>query len=207
MSFEQIPRITEFSPAGAALASHELPAPLSDAARYVSTNTAIEAVAWHPRLGYLVAPERPLRGDGADTVPIHDLQGRRWRYPLYETPNSSLVAMEALSDGSLLTLERGFSRLLFPLVITIRRTGALDRDSNATLEVQTLAVLDSSRGWRVDNFEGLTRHEGMRFFMVSDDNNQALQRTLLVYFEVVEGLDPDELADIPGFEAVNSNGR
>lgn len=207
VSFEQIPRIIEFSAAGEPLASRALPAPLSDAARYASTNTALEAIAWRPRSGFLVAPERPLRGEPSDRVPIYDLRGRHWDYPLYPTPNSSLVAMEALPDGSLLTLERGYSPLLFPLVIVIRRTAVLPADSGTGLEVQTLAVLDSSNGWRVDNFEGLSRHEGMRFFMVSDDNNKAFQRTLLVYFEVLEGLDPADLADIPKFETVDKDGR
>jgi hypothetical protein len=34
-------------------------------------------------------------------------------------------------------------------------------------------------------FEGLTRHRGQRFFMVSDDNRRTLQSTLLVYFELL----------------------
>ena len=37
----------------------------------------------------------------------------------------------------------------------------------------------------MDNYEGLTRHTGNRYFMISDDNESFMQQTLLVYFEVL----------------------
>jgi len=49
-----------------------------------------------------------------------------------------------------------------------------------------VAPLDSYQGLHLDNFEGLTRHHGNRFFMVSDDNDVFVQRTLLVYFELLD---------------------
>ncbi|HCB12317.1 MAG TPA: hypothetical protein DEP36_01915, partial [Gammaproteobacteria bacterium] len=39
--------------------------------------------------------------------------------------------------------------------------------------------------WLLDNFEGLTRYQDQRFFMISDDNCSAWQSTLLVYFELL----------------------
>ena len=64
------------------------------------------------------------------------------------------------------------------------RARAQPRPGAGELDAREIAVFDSSEGWNVDNFEGLTRHQGRRFFMVSDDNGKAIQRTLLVYFEV-----------------------
>ena len=52
--------------------------------------------------------------------------------------------------------------------------------------VETVALLDTAQGYQIDNFEGLTRHKGNRFFMVSDNNDLFVQRTLLLYFEIVE---------------------
>jgi hypothetical protein len=49
-----------------------------------------------------------------------------------------------------------------------------------------VTTLDSDQDLHIDNFEGLARHRGNRFFMVSDDNGVFIQRTLLLYFELVE---------------------
>jgi hypothetical protein len=52
----------------------------------------------------------------------------------------------------------------------------------------------------VDNFEGLSRHQGAKFFMVSDDNFNALQKTLLVYFELAGMGNPATEGNPPDFE-------
>ena len=46
-------------------------------------------------------------------------------------------------------------------------------------------MLDSGQDWLLDNFEGLTRHREQRFFMISDDNCNGWQSTLLAYFELL----------------------
>ncbi len=71
--------------------------------------------------------------------------------------------------------------------------------------VTTLAVLDSSQGWSVDNFEGLARHRGLKFFMVSDNNFSALQKTLLVYFEPTGIGDPGTGGNSSEFELRQEN--
>ena len=95
------------------------------------------------------------------------------------------MALECLPDGDVLVLEREFTPAFLRLVITLRRVqlpaGAA---ADSRLKSETLAVLDSSQGWRRENFEGLARHRGNRFFMISDDNDTLFQRTLLVYFEI-----------------------
>jgi hypothetical protein len=49
-----------------------------------------------------------------------------------------------------------------------------------------LAKLDSFKGWHIDNFEGLTKVDKNRYLMVSDDNGNFFQKTLLVFFEVID---------------------
>ena len=95
------------------------------------------------------------------------------------------MAMEVLADGSLLTLERGFVSLTRPLVIALRRT-RLPSHPSEPLQIEEVAVFDTSQGWMLDNFEGLTHHHGQRFFMISDNNHHVLQSNLLVYFELLE---------------------
>jgi hypothetical protein len=186
VSFEVKPRAVRYSPQGEWRGEEPLPAPLRDIRNYRDSNQALEAVTLHPRWGVLVGTEAPLRADPADRVRIFTGDGRFWNYSLGAAPSSALVAMETLPDGGLLTLERAFVAPLRPLVISLRRVEALAAPGTnpVSLKVADVAMFDSSQGWLLDNFEGLTRHRGPRLFMVSDDNCNAWQTTLLTYFEL-----------------------
>ena len=200
VAFERQPRILRFSPDGHFLDTIELPTRWRDSSRYAHPNKALEALTWLPGVGFLSGPERPLKGAEEGVVELFALDGRHWRYPLAPTPAASLVAMEALPDGSLLVLERGHGLMFLPIVIALRHTRLDTRKAGGLLPVTTLAVLDSSQGWSVDNFEGLARHRGLEFFMVSDDNFNDLQRTLLVYFGLTNIGDPTNRTNWPEFE-------
>jgi hypothetical protein len=205
VAFERHPRIVRFRPDGRYVDRLELPARLHDASRFSDPNKALEALTWLPGLGFLTAPERPLAGTDDGTVGLFALDGRSWRYPLLATPNASLVDMQALPDGSLLTLERGHGLMFLPIVISLRQTRVTADNTGRRLPVSTVAILDSSQGWSVDNFEGLSRHQDLKFFMVSDDNFNALQKTLLVYFELAGTGDPGSESNPPEFELRQQN--
>ena len=186
VSFEVKPRVVRYSPAGQWWGEETLPGLLRDIRNYRDSNQALESVATDSLWGVLVSPEMPLRNDPAGWVRIFTRNGPFWNYPLSQAPGSALVDMVALSDGGLLALERAFVTPLRPLIISLRRTGPLPAPGTdqTPLKVADVAVFDSSQGWLLDNFEGLTRHRNERFFMVSDDNCNAWQTTLLVYFEL-----------------------
>ncbi len=205
VSFERHPRIVLFRPDGRYVDNLRLPANLRDASRYADPNKALEALTWLPGPGFVTAPERPLTGAEDGTVSLFALDGRSWRYPLLATPNASLVDMEALPDGSLMMLERGHGLMFLPMVISLRHTRTTAKNAGQRLPVTTLAVLDSSLGWSVDNFEGLAHHQDLKFFMVSDDNFNAWQKTLLVYFEPASTGDPFVVGDSPEFELRQQN--
>ncbi len=183
VSFEVKPRIVRYSPTGLWKGEERLPAPLRDLRNYANSNQALEAVTLDPRWGVLVGTEAPLRQDPSGQIRIFRLDGRFWRYPLGNAPGSALVAMEALPEGGLLTLERAFVAPLRPLIISLRQTELPAPEGNAPLKVTEVAVFDNSQGWLMDNFEGLTHYRDRRFFMISDDNCNAWQLTLLAYFE------------------------
>ncbi|MDS4040194.1 MAG: esterase-like activity of phytase family protein [Candidatus Competibacter sp.] len=185
VSFEVKPRVARYSPAGLWRGEEPLPALLRDIRSYRDSNQALESITTDPRRGVLVGTETPLRGDPAGWVRIFALDGRFWSYPLGSAPGSALVAMESLPDGSLLALERAFVAPLRPLVISLRRTELPATQTTVPLSVADVAVLDSGQGWLLDNFEGLTRFRDRRFFMVSDDNCNSWQSTLLVQFELL----------------------
>ena len=207
VSFERHPRIAEYSPQGRWLRGHDVPARFTAPESYASPNRALEAVTWRRDVGVLSGAERPMRDDPFHTVTLFTTTGRTWSYPLADAPGSALVALEALPDRSLLSVERGVGALRLRVIISIRRITSLPDGPDQSLAVQTLAVLDSSKGWRVDNFEGLARHRGNKFFLVSDDNARAYQRTLLTYFEVLDDVPAVDLAEIPDFEADQQSRR
>jgi len=182
ISFEGKPQIARFTPEGKRLGDYTLPSVLQNIKKYYEPNKALEAVTVHPRLGILTAPEWPLKGqnavDGQHKHKLYALDGKQWTFPAYPAPNSAIVALEALEDGSVLILERAFSSIFQPVIISLRRVWL---SGNHRL----IAVFDSSQAWEVDNFEGLTHHRGKYFFMVSDDNENSLQRTLLSYWELI----------------------
>ncbi len=195
ISFEQTPRIARFTPQGQAIADYTLPAPLSNIDNYYTKNKGLEAVTVHPQFGIITAPEWPLpqkntvyslKGQHKHT--IYAIESKEhWTFPAYPTPNSAIVALEALTDGSVLVLERAFVSVFKPVIISLRLLW-LSTCQNCTVTVkwEQIAVFDSSQGWRVDNFEGLTHHTGAYFFMVSDDNERSfLQETLLSYWQLI----------------------
>ena len=80
-------------------------------------------------------------------------------------------------------LERAHSWLTLTVIISLKITQPLRAEG--ITPTHEIARFDSGLGWRVDNFEGLTQHRERHFFAVSDDNRSGLQKTLLLYFELL----------------------
>ena len=51
---------------------------------------------------------------------------------------------------------------------------------------EIFTVTTGGSAWAPDNFEGIAHHRDNKYFMITDDNESALQRTLLTYFEILE---------------------
>ena len=184
VSFERFPRIVRYRPDGHALGEHPLPEPLNDPKAYRDPNQMLEGVCVDPRLGVLTAPESPLKGETEGMTRIYSLSGKSWLYPL--TDGNRISALECPGDGRVLVLEREFGRLFGRAVVALKQAQLPPEPSPAEpVAVKTLVSLDAAEGFYIDNFEGLARHQGDRFFMVSDDNDLFFQRTLLLYFEIV----------------------
>lgn len=183
VSFEQRPRIQRHAADGRYLGLIELPAAIASRDRFQDANRGLEALAEHPQYGLMVLPEGRLRGQTGDALTLFDLAGGGWPYPSALGSGYSPVAMESLGDGRLILLERYFISVFQPLAVRLR---VLEPGPDAALAVSTLATLDGADGWLMDNFEGLARYCCERFFMVSDDNGQDFQQTLLVHFRLTE---------------------
>jgi len=185
ISFEVQPRLLRYTPDGELLETVELPEPLADAARYAGSNSGLEAVAVHPLHGVLVAPEARLTGDASDTLPIFALDGGEWRYQPLDARYSAIVGIEVTPEGDLTILERRYKSIFSAVIFSLRRLHMHEAPAGSAPPVSDIARFSNREGWRVDNFEGIARHRGNRWFIVSDDNRSAIQRTVLVYFEVL----------------------
>jgi hypothetical protein len=183
VSFEREPRIARYRADGTHIADVPLAATLRDVQRYRGGNTMLESVCLHPREGILTAPEEPLDNE-VGVARLYRLDGSSWRFA---ASRGGMVALECLPDGNVLVMMRDYSSFSLHWVMTLRRLHLpAGTAADSLLTAETVATLDSDQGLHIDNFEGFARHRGNRYFMVSDDNGVFIQRTLLVYFELVE---------------------
>jgi len=182
ISFEGRPRVTLVDKSGHIVRDLKLPKKLRSIKQYRGRNKGLEALAWHPRYGWLVAKERPRKGSPVKQA-VYSLGGRVWRFKAENIPSDSVTAIAVMDDGNLLVLERAFVKEKLLGVVTLKKV-YLDRVKNGWCRTKVLAQMRTDRGWAIDNFEGLTRVAPHRYVMVSDDNDNFFQKTLLVYFEV-----------------------
>lgn len=181
IGFERHHRLQRFSLEGRALTAPSVPEALEGAA----CNGSLEGLTHHPRRGVIAGLEYASQGMDERHSRLFDLDGVRFRWRRAH-PNSGLTDFAPLGEG-LLMLERDF-RIGRPLTITLSRAEFRDeegeRGDNGVLAGEVIARLASDEGWRLDNFEGLTRLGDGRYLMVSDDNFSLLQRSLLACFRL-----------------------
>ena len=168
---------------GRMIRTFPLPEELRKISRYRSKNKSLEALTWHPRYGVLTAPEWPLKKYHKKRHVVYSLRGKRWSFRAEPEARSSLVAMETMDDGNLLVLERSYTGLFSPFVITLKKVFL--KGCKKRCKSKVLAKFNTHKGWDIDNFEGLTRVGKRRYLMVSDNGDNFYQRTLLIYFEVL----------------------
>ncbi len=185
ISFEREPRILRYDTDGNARSPYPLPPPLDAVRNFHGPNKALEAVCHDPDLGILTAPEFPLHPERAGHTRIFDVTGKWWYYPT--NPNHGIVSMKCIGHGQVLILERDYISTLAHTTITLKKAYLPAKLApGSTLRSETLVRLDDTDGLSLDNFEGLTHHRGHRYFMVSDNNDVFVQRTLLLYFEILD---------------------
>lgn len=169
-------RVLAIDPEGQVLQTLPVPGPADQAARLRGANAGIEALAWHPALGLIAAPQRPVKGADATLHRLHAAGGPHWDLR-NAGPRSSLKALEVLDASTLLVLERtGVGRsqqaVLRPLVLA--GCGG-DRVCDAPALVLSHPALQGR-----DNFEGLACVGDGLCLVVSDDGGTGRTRLLLV---------------------------
>ena len=178
VSFERIPRIIRYTTTGTYIDSIPLPGKLANIQNYASENKSLEAIAIHPEFGIITGAERPLQNESGDQIFIYSLSGYEWNLPVHNAYYGGLVDLAIMEDKSILALERAYGGLIPKMEITLHR---LDPVNDKSEQLITFTSADEIFS---ENFEGIARHEGVRFFMVSDDNNHPLNKTLLLYLSI-----------------------
>jgi len=173
ISFEKKPRVELFSKDGIKIKSQKIHTYLRDVKKYKDENKALEAVAYNKAYGIITAPESPLKIANQNYHTLYS-KNRTWEFPI----SGKITALEFISKNELMILQRYFNK------ITRKRVTSISKLNLQNSNYIVLAELDSTKGWNIDNFEGLTKVDEKKYLMVSDDNNFFLQKTLLVLFEI-----------------------
>ncbi|PWQ99022.1 esterase-like activity of phytase family protein [Leucothrix arctica] len=186
ISFEGSSRIDRYNTKGEYLGDVKIPKKLTKKKSYRNNNKALESVTIHPRYGVITAAELPLKANSKKIQTLYSQHGKEWNFTPNNAKESSVTALEVLENGDILVLERAFSGIFSPLIISLRQIQLNKCNKKNLCAVKDIAIFDSTKGWNVDNFEGLTKLTGNRYLMVSDDNKSPLQQSIMVMFEVVQ---------------------
>jgi hypothetical protein len=184
ISFERYPRIMRYRTDGHAVGELTLPPVLAKIESYDSPNHMLEATCRHPQFGVLTIPEYPLVGETPGFNRLFTMSGESWRYPIED--GNRVVGLSCLDSGDVLVLEGTFGSRFWRSHTTLKRVHLTNAPTAEPLRPEQLVTLEPSKGYQIDNFEGIAHHRGKRFFLVSDDNDFFLQRTLLLYIELID---------------------
>ena len=180
ISFERKHRVELFSLSAVKIKKIKIHKSLRESKNYESKNKGLEAVAYSKKYGVITAPELPLKGENEAYHTLYS-KDKTWKFKA----KGSVTALEFIDKNRLLILLREFNELTRKRVTALYEVN-LKKCKKGVCKSKVLARLDSSDGWKIDNFEGLTKVEKNRYLMVSDDNGSFFQKTLLVLFEIID---------------------
>jgi hypothetical protein len=190
VSFEQVNDLRLFDGTDFVLAaSRSVDVPAS--VKTIDPNRGLEALAIAPPAGPLGAATVLIAEHTLDSH--HNHRGwivggpRDGTFSLVRSGDYDVTDAAFLPDGDLLVLERSLE-IPFGLGMRIRRIAEADLVPGATVDGDV--VIEADLRNQIDNMEGMairTNDAGETILaLVSDDNNSPLQRTLLLYFALVQ---------------------
>lgn len=184
ISFEGKPKISLFRKNGIKIKNIKLPKSLKKA-KLRSRNKSLESLAWHPKYGLLTALEYSKKGDSKLKQTIYTLSGKKWRLNMEPVSSNAITEIEVMDDDNLLVLERAYNGIFGKFEINLVKMYIKGCPVNNFCKKEILLKMDSSKGWNIQNFEGMCRVSKNRYLMISDDNNNFFASTILIYFEII----------------------
>ena len=181
MAFERRHRLLRYAaPGGAATGAATLPPPWPTG---LAPNAGVEALAFAAGGALLALAERPSAGGAGGWLAAPGGGGDSFVYPA--DPFFRPTAAARLPGGGFLILERGYSRAAGAKARVMRMTAPRAGAAAAPREIARLEA-----PLAVDNFEGIdawrTRDGETAVLIVSDDNFNPRQRTLLMLFALTD---------------------
>ncbi|MDX1519613.1 MAG: esterase-like activity of phytase family protein [Gammaproteobacteria bacterium] len=180
VSFERTPRIDRYTPDGRYRAPVTIPEQLATPGSYKNRNTALESITIHDRYGIIMAPEKLSRSYPPSEFQLFATDGRMWSFATAGATAGSITGLTTTAEGNLIALERIFHNVITGFSFALHHM----QPAGLHWRHEKLLRIGPEDGFFNDNFEGISRHRANYFFMISDDNNSALQRSLLVYFKL-----------------------
>ncbi len=182
VSFERHQRISQFDLAGAGFAAPAIPVADFGAFEGFENNKGLEAITYLPDGSVLAFSEETLDADG-HIMGVRLTETGATAVRLRQHLPFMLTDLATLPNGDLLTLERHYSTLA-GVSLLIRRIPASALQKDEPLDGDVLLQANNSRS--IDNMEGLSTRQAADgtslLYLISDDNFNALQRTLMLVF-------------------------
>jgi hypothetical protein len=189
VGFENLTRVADFDLVNGVPTGPAREVTIPDWLSGTRTNESLEAVCVAPPASpiagsTLLLTEGVVTGDGAHSA---YLLGRNDRGPLTYRSGKGTNPTDCafLPNGDLLVLERGVALVSFSA--KLMRVRAADVKPGAEM---TGEILFEGVGGDLDNMEGIAVHEGpdgeTRITLISDDNFNDWQRSLLLQFTLPE---------------------
>lgn len=198
VSFEQTPRVLRYRADGHPLGEVALPEAFAAALARAPGNSGLEGLTLSPEFGLVAGLENPAQDLPRQIIALA-ANGQAWPYPPV-SEGGALVGLETLPNGGLLALERRFISPFEPLIISLQILRPATQAGGTDIEAQVLARFSSAEGWPVDNFEAVAVDDVGGIFLLSDDNANPRQTTLLVYLRpglLTTPSAPADAASIP----------
>jgi len=197
ISFEHQVRVTEFDLTGNEIEKKEksledvkrdlrlkkLPKILQTKKLYKSANSMLESVTVTEKFGMVTTPEFPLKTTKFGYHGLYNQKGRIC-YVKKSNPYIAITELETLPDGSLLALGRDFDLIPHLNIDLMLIKIDLNEVKNGICKSEDILNVSTNDGWALDNFEGLAHIKDNLFLMISDDNNNPFQKTILVLFSL-----------------------
>jgi len=182
IAFEGKPKIAQFRKDGTKIKNITLPQALQKA-QIRSKNKSLESLTFHPKYGFITALEYPAKGEKREVQTIYSTSGTIWHMQLDPIKKNAITAIEVMDDGNLLILERAFLGYFEGYIVTLRKLFIKDCKKHLCSSKKILQMR-SKDGWKLENFEGLAKVGKGRYLLISDDNDNPFQRTLVIYLKI-----------------------
>ena len=177
ISFEKNHRIESYTLDGKKVKKYKLNKKLRDTKNYKSENKGLEALAYNEKYGLITAPEVPVKDKKH-----HTLYSKNKEYKFKQS--GDIKGLEFINEGKLLVMQRNYDSKKDEINIIFNNVDLSTSNANNICKSETLAKLKSKDGWKLYNFEGLTKVSKNRFLMISDNHGEKSQKTFLVFFEI-----------------------